>query len=578
MKRLKLIAMVMTLLAAALSVFSCSVREEEAESGAELMVSLYIPEQVLTRAETGDVSPISGETAVSTLQIWVFLSEDGTPVSYKHYNAGLDRTGLSGSAVTRFGMPLTDEMFARLSTAVGSPAARPKVDVYALANVASAISGSSLPGENTTRNELDALIVSGFGNSPLTVGVPGTGLPMSGVLRGADVNGGYPVLSISTLRLTRAVSKIRFVFCQQMTPPNDPVPGIPVNDECAIMGISFDGTAGGKDCQIGASEKLFTTTTLPGGGLFDLGTSPTYTPLTASISGTSGAPLIDNSHLSLVEEPENLFFRSPGYDTESAQQYEDRLDAVIDANSQIGPIYLRETDKTISGTITYRTSDSGPVQTAAFSLGGDDVFSRNHSWIVFACFAEETMSLQLKVVVMPWEWTAVPIDFTSGSVNVIRRFTVFDTTPPRFTKVQTTDGFYDVSFWHTVRIEDADVANVIDGDIIIATPVGAKLHIIPVPGDLEGDSPISNLFTVSPAYATIYPNYASPDNPDGRIEHCQIPIHISCNPGTHTDAELEGQFIDLHFCVEIGDGDRYIDLGSESIDFYRFILKKQWDQ
>ena len=189
---------------------------------------------------------------------------------------------------------------------------------------------------------------------------------------------------------------------------------------------------------------------------------------------------------------------------------------------------------------------------------------------------EETMKLTLKTVVLPWEWTSYHQDFKESTVNVIRRFTVFDTAVPTFKKIQTQDGFFDVSFWHTVQLEDATVENAIRGDIIIATPVGGTLHVIPVSGK-EGGSAIANAITVSPASATIYPNYA---DEKGRIEDCRIPITIRCNPdytdGTYDD-ELEGNYIDLHFCVETQDR-KFIDLGSESIDYYRFILKKNWNQ
>ena len=156
---------------------------------------------------------------------------------------------------------------------------------------------------------------------------------------------------------------------------------------------------------------------------------------------------------------------------------------------------------------------------------------------------------------------------------MIRRFTVFDTPVPTFKKVQTEDGFFDVSFWHTVTIDDSELENAIQGDIIIATPVGGTLHVIPVPGK-DGGPAITDAFTVTPASATIYPNYVG-DN--GRIEDCRIPIIISCNHATYTDEQLEGNYIDLHFCVETPGG-RFIDLGSESIDYYRFILKKNWNQ
>ena len=158
---------------------------------------------------------------------------------------------------------------------------------------------------------------------------------------------------------------------------------------------------------------------------------------------------------------------------------------------------------------------------------------------------------------------------------------MFDTPVPTFKKVQTQDGFFDVSFWHTVQLDDATVENAVRGDIIIATPVGGTLHVIPVPGR-DGESAITDAIKVSPESATIYPNIA---NDGGRIEDCRIPITISCNTGkgysdeelADTDQQLEGNYIDLHFCVETPDG-RFIDLGSESIDYYRFILKQNWNQ
>lgn len=521
------------------------------------MISLYVPGSTMTKAETGTVNPLEEELRITSLQIWAFLSDDGSLVSYKNITDGLSQSGIPRSSITRFGLPLSQEMFSILTA---DP--RPKVDVYAVANAASA-TGTEL-GEETTRDALDAVVVNGIGgNSPLTLAVPAAGLPMSGILKGADVTGGYPVLNITTLRLVRAVSKIRFVFCQQGTPATETTPAKVGNEECEIIGISFDGTDYGKDCQVAASERLFTTLA------FDLGEDPAYIPLSSSISGN---PLISNDKLSIVEDPELLFFRGFGNETESAEQYEERLDAAVAADSQIGPIYLRETDKIISGTITYRAASVGENRTASFSMAGD-TFSRNHTWIVFACFMEETMTLSLKTVVLPWEYTSFHSDYTEGSVNVIRRFTVFDTPVPTFKKVQTEDGFYDVSFWHTVTIDEHEQENAIQGDIIIATPVGGTLHVIPIPGK-EGGSPITDAITVSPASAIIYPNY---EGDNGRIEDCRIPIVISCNHAGYTEQQLEGNYIDLHFCVETPDG-RFIDLGSESIDLFRFILRKNWTQ
>lgn len=546
---------------------SCNREPQPSYDDAQLMVSLYIPGAVMTRAETGMVNPLAEEMKITSLQIWAFLSESGTLISYKYFSPDLENTGMPNSSITRFGLPLSGEMFELLSSS-----SRPKVDVYAVANAASAV--SSLPGEGTSRDALDRLVVTEIGgNWPLTRSVPEAGLPMSGVIKGADVTGGYPVLNISTIKLTRAVSKIRFVFCQQGIPATESSPAVIANDGCEIVKISFDGTTGGRDCQIATTERLFTAQS------FDLGETPGYVALSSTISGHDGDALIPNSSLSIVEDPEALFFRGLGNEAETAEHYESRLDAAVASDSQVGPIYLRETDKTISGKVYYRVAPGGDLLAANFSMMAGDVFSRNHTWIVYACFMEETMKLALKVVVLPWDWTSYSLDYTTSSVNVVRRFSVFEHSPATFKKIETDEGngFYDVKFWHTVEVDGEPVENIIDGDIVIATPVGATLHVLPVPGT-NGSELHTDAILVSPAEAIIYPNYQSPDNPYGRIEHCRIPIQIRCNTARgYTDQQLEGNYIDLHFIVETTDG-RFIDLGSESIDYYRFILSENWNQ
>lgn len=526
----------------------------------ELSVSIHIPDMGTTKAETGSVGATESEKKFTSLQLWVFLhggDDDGKLVGYKGFLSGeLVNTGLQHSAITRFGMPLSPKMFEALSQDGTT------VDVYAVANVASVVVGSL--GEWTTRSELEALVISDdiyptFGASPLTMTVPAAGLPMSGVLKEATVTGGYPVLNISTVTLTRAVSKIRFVFCQQGTPATDTTPAVPDKPACVIKSISFGGTAEGHDCQIATSEKLFTNQKYPGTeNLFDI---TGYTPLSTVIAGN---PLIPNADISVCEHPDQLLFRSRGHATETAREYESRLDAAVAASSQVGPIYIRETDKLISGTIVYNTGEEDLEATFSMEAEDDNILSRNHSWILYAYFAEATKTLELKIVVLPWDKESFDYGYEANTVNVVRRFTISES--HKYTKYKTDDGYYDIYFWHTLD----DQPNVVKGDIIIATPVGQKIHVVPVPGAPEGRTPIEGLFTVSPMETVIYPNGTT-------TEDCKIEYEITCNPGSHPSAELEGNYIDLHFCVEIGDNERWIDLGSESIDYYRIILKEDWE-
>ena len=526
----------------------------------ELSVSIQIPDMGTTKAETGSVGATESEKKFTSLQLWVFFhggDDDGKLVGYKGFLGGeLVNTGLQHSTITRFGMPLSPKMFEALSQEGTT------VDVYAVANVASVVVGAL--GEWTTRSELETLVISDdiyptFGASPLTMTVPAAGLPMSGVLKEATVTGGYPVLNISTVTLTRAVSKIRFVFCQQGTPATDTTPAVPDKPACVIKSISFGGTAEGHDCQIATSEKLFTNQKYLGTeNLFDI---TGYSPLSTVIAGD---PLIPNADISVCEHPDQLLFRSRGHATETAREYESRLDAAVAASSQVGPIYIRETDKLISGTIVYNTGEEDLEATFSMEAEDDNILSRNHSWILYAYFAEATKTLELKIVVLPWDKESFDYGYEANTVNVVRRFTISES--HKYKKYKTEDGYYDIYFWHTLD----DQPNVVKGDIIIATPVGQKIHVVPVPGASGGRTPIEGLFTVSPMETVIYPNGTTTEN-------CKIDYEITCNPGSHTSAELEGNYIDLHFCVEIGDNERWIDLDSESIDYYRIILKEDWE-
>ena len=564
MKRTRHIFNIAVLLLAALQCICCHPLETVDDAG-ELSVGIYFPDSNATKAETGTVGALDGEKTFSSLQIWVFVSSganDGQLVGYKGLTASqLSETGLPHSTVTRFGMPLSRDMFNLLN----QDGAR--VDVYAVANAASATTATL--GEETTRSQLEAIVLSGatFGVNPLVMAVPAAGLPMSGVLKSAPVTGDYPVLNVSTLTLTRAVSKLRFVFCQQGTPASGQDPAVPANSNCVVKSITFAGTDTDHDCQISASEKLFTdhkygATDNP----FEI---DGYAPLASAI-GDGTSTILANGSIAISDNPADLMFRSTGHETESAREYESRLDAAVGTSSQIGPIYIRETDKVISGTIRYNTG--GQDMTASFSMPSDNVLCRNHSWILFAYFAEATRTLQLKIVVLPWDKSTYNYDFTTATVNVVRRFTIPELDPPTFKKEQTKDGYYDISFWHTLNSQP----NVIKGDILIATPVGQKLHVVPVAGALDGYTKVDGIFSVSPMVSVIYPNYLHMEN--GRIEDCKIEFEISCDPGTHTDEELEGNYIDIHFCVEIGDNERWIDLDTESIDYYRIILRKNWNQ
>ena len=556
-------ANLVTVLLTALSLAGCArtpLYEYYYSERPELSVSIYIPEMSTTKAETGNVGALNNEKVINTLQLWVFIhggDNDGALVGYKDdFTDQLTETGLPYSTTTRFGMPLSWFMFNALSDKDA------RVDVYAVANAASATDIEL--GKSTTRGDLEGIVMSGstFGTD-LTMAVPAAGLPMSGMLKEAKVTGSYPVLNVSTVTLTRAVSKIRFVFSQQAKPATNE----PSNKNCVIKSIKFGGAS--MDCQIATEEKLFTDKKLEGADdLFDISG---YTPLKATLPGKS------NAEITILEHPEDLLFRGEGYEGESAQEYEDRIEEVIAASSQLGPIYIRETDRRIAGTITYNIGEED--LTANFSMPSDNYLTRNHSWILYAYFSETTKTLQLKIVVLPWDKTSYDMDFTTSPdiVNVIRRFTIPETDPYTFAKVQNINGYFDIHFWPILD----DEPNSIKGDILIDSPVGQTICIVPIAGAEDGYSPVDNIFSIvsiTPREHTILsPNHEHPEN--SVSEDSVVEYTIQCNiPDGFDVNDLEGNYIDLHFCVKIVDGDkvRWIDLDTESIDYYRVYFHSDW--
>ena len=116
MNRIRLIRFLSAVLLTALSAFSCRHETLESEQ-AELQVALYIPDDVMTRADGPSVSPLAAEKTVTTLHIWVLLHDTGELVAYKSFNRDLDLSGLSHRPSPASASPLRMRC---------SPSSRPK--------------------------------------------------------------------------------------------------------------------------------------------------------------------------------------------------------------------------------------------------------------------------------------------------------------------------------------------------------------------------------------------------------------------------------------------------------------------
>lgn len=353
----------------ALMLMACSKSSDETEKvpqGEEKqpMLSFYVyaPEHpMLTRASVGDVNPIGEEAKVDSLQIWVFETANGKLVAYYEPQSA-DISKLNNDEGNVYQVPVTHDFANR----------RPRVDVFVLANATNSTAGS-----NATRAELEAALLStSFGCDKLVKTVPSAGLPMSGVLKNQPITGEKPVLRIgtdfsemATVRLARAVSKLRFVFSAL------------TGSDLKITGITID--AG--DAPMTNEEYLFL--------------NEPYNGRNCNIKSylSSAVPFISATGSSLtvkeVAEPLEYTFIDG---MEDAQDYETRICAAINAGTLTswGPFYLPESDKKLTGTVKY-TVGGGTEATADFKMAEEGDFTRNHSWLVYAYYGDAVLQFNL---------------------------------------------------------------------------------------------------------------------------------------------------------------------------------------
>ena len=356
-----LLCSILTVLCAA-----CSSGDEAEENGATgishkqatLAIYVYAPEQAATakkhtaptRANEGEVDAIINEGTIDSLQIWIYESATG---NYVGYFSTKDVTALNEGQGSTYQIPVSDD-FARN---------KPDVNVYVMANVTNDNCGVGTLDKNTIRADLlnGAKIANGhFGLEENVRAVPAGGLPFAGRLTAQPVVGDAPTLrigtlsAVSTVQLTRAVSKLRFVFAKTTGQATVKITSIKINEQ-----------------MIPDEEYLFKTPV-----------SMTY--------NTEAKELLENANpindISETDDPTKYLYLG-----QEAQAYEDLINAAVNKQPKAevtveGPIYLRESDKQLAGTITYQIGDAEP-QTVDFAMQQAGDFSRNHTWIVYAYYA-----------------------------------------------------------------------------------------------------------------------------------------------------------------------------------------------
>lgn len=353
-----------------------------------LNIYVYAPGRpMLTRSDVGEITYRKiAESTVHSLKIWVFRHDDGSRVGY------LDATP------TFLNETDGQEMF-RMKVEKEFADNPVNVDVYVVANAESV--GLTF-GESATRDQLDAAKIGTayFGTSTLVSSVPTTGLPMSGVEKDQPIYGSYPTLRIgsqdamTTVQLTRAVSKLRFVLCRIASEDD--------KELVSIDGIQLDG------------EMIPTESFLMSG-------VHTY-------SNYEDDPIVYvNSANKLLKEdiPTVVDPMKYAYETQAAQDYEDMINEAIAGTShanesdeplmELGPTYLRESDKQLTGTIQYtvrekNASENAPQSTTTFSMAAPGDFLRNRSWIIYVFYMDAKIHVLTVTDMGVKSWTPDNVD------------------------------------------------------------------------------------------------------------------------------------------------------------------------
>ncbi len=368
---------------------ACS--KDEAEDVREtpkpmLRIYVYDPENPINiRGNVGDVTQLNQqESKITNLQIWVFESATGDIVGYLNPSQLEIPTPLGRVYM----MAVSDEFAAN----------KPDVDVYVAANIKEANCGISFD-ENTTREELqEALLENGiskgksdyFGLNSLTMSVPDEGLPMTGLIKNQPIYGESPVLrvgdgeSISTVKLVRAVSRLRFVFSRS----NENDTPVRINNivlssgriptqEYLFLEDAYDNTK--RNCHI-----------VP---YYEIGVTSLLSSPFADIAGNS--------------DP-----RDYAYTDQTAQKYENLIASGITNNELTahGPIYFRESDRILTGAVTYKVGDEAE-KFVNFVMQEAGDFARNHTWIVYGYFSSGDKLEIVNVFVKSWNEEIVSHEF-----------------------------------------------------------------------------------------------------------------------------------------------------------------------
>lgn len=325
------------------------------------------------------------EEKIYSIRVWAFKSDkddNAKPIGFKAV------TDLSATGSYNVSMKLR------------KTADRPEnIDLFILLNAESIGVLNDNNCNRMTRKALkDSTFNSNFGintnGSPQATTVPDTGLPISRVITNINVknniadNAAAAAAKPVSVPLVRAVSKLHFFFARKTGKDTESV---------TVTKIEVNGDS------LTAASPVFpeeTTDTDKN----TKGLRGSFTGLTYLNSQILKFDEIATSKIKAVTEPKD-YIRSK---EETAQAYMDRLrkDSI-----QEGCIsYLRETDKTITGKIYFKSNEAVAERSVDFEI--PEAY-RNHELVVYGYFSGEAfLDLNLQYYVANWnEKGATNIEF-----------------------------------------------------------------------------------------------------------------------------------------------------------------------
>lgn len=327
------------------------------------------------------------EEKIYSIRVWAFKSgtdENAMPIGFKA------ETGLNKTGSHQVSMKLLRKAAGDLE----------KIDLFILLNAESIGVLNDSNCNTMTRKALkDTTFNSNFGintdGSPQATTVPATGLPISRVITNIYVknniadNAAAAAKKPVSVPLVRAVSKLHFFFARKTGKGTESV---------TVTKIEVNGDS------LTAASPVFPQAATDA-EKDNKGLTGSFTDLTYLKGQILKFGQIATSEIKDVNDPK-YYIRKDG---EKAQEYMTRLS---NGGVQEGcKSYLRETDKTITGKIYFKSNASLEARSVEFKI--PEAY-RNHELVVYGYFSGEAFldNLELQYYVANWnEKTATDITF-----------------------------------------------------------------------------------------------------------------------------------------------------------------------